>query len=75
MFITGSTMGSRQDLVDATAFITEHKIVPLVSSVLSGLDAIEEGFEILKTGDQFGKIVVRIGPDSLDVDDPRPANL
>jgi D-arabinose 1-dehydrogenase-like Zn-dependent alcohol dehydrogenase len=75
MLITGSTMGSRQDLIDATAFITEHKIVPLVSSVLSGLDAIEEGFEILKTGDQFGKIVVRIGPDSLNKDDARPANL
>jgi len=73
--LLGSTMGSRQDLIDATAFTTEHKIVPLVSNVLSGLDAIEEGFEILKTGDQFGKIVVRIGPDSLNQDNARPANL
>jgi NADPH-dependent curcumin reductase CurA len=55
-------MGSRQDLVDATAFLTEHKIIPLVSSVLSGLDAIQEGFQILQMGDQFGKVVVQVAP-------------
>jgi D-arabinose 1-dehydrogenase-like Zn-dependent alcohol dehydrogenase len=58
----GSTMGSRQDLIDATAFLQEHKIIPLVSDVINGLDAAEEGFDILKSGDQFGKVIIRIHP-------------
>jgi D-arabinose 1-dehydrogenase-like Zn-dependent alcohol dehydrogenase len=60
--VVGSTMGTRQDLVEATAFMTEHKIVPLVECILSGLDAAEEGFELLKSGEQFGKIVIRVVP-------------
>ncbi|KAG6810849.1 hypothetical protein H0H92_010064 [Tricholoma furcatifolium] len=59
--LIGSTMGSHQDLVDATTFLTAHRIVPLVSHVFEGLDAAEEGFETMRRGDQFGKIVLRIG--------------
>jgi D-arabinose 1-dehydrogenase-like Zn-dependent alcohol dehydrogenase len=58
----GTTMGSRQDLVEATVFMAEHKITPLVDRVLEGLDASEEGFNLLKNGEQFGKIVIRLGP-------------
>jgi NADPH:quinone reductase-like Zn-dependent oxidoreductase len=54
-------MGTRQDLVDATAFIAEHKITPIVEQVLPGLNAAEEGFKLLQSGEQFGKIVVRVG--------------
>ncbi|KAG1827428.1 uncharacterized protein BJ212DRAFT_1565534 [Suillus subaureus] len=43
--LIGSTMGSLKDLTDATMF---------------GLEAAEEGFELMKRGDQFGKIVIRI---------------
>lgn len=53
-------MGSLKDLVDATMFMSEHHIVPVVSHVLDGLEAAEEGFELMKCGDQFGKIVIRI---------------
>lgn len=53
-------MGSLQDMRDATAFLEEHRIVPVVSHVLEGLESAEEGFEILKKGDQFGKVVIRI---------------
>lgn len=58
--ILGSTMGSHQDLIDATDFLSSHRIVPIVSHVLDGLEQAEEGFEILKRSDQFGKIVIRL---------------
>jgi len=53
-------MGSRQDLIDATKFIAEHRIVPVVSHVLEGLASSEKGFELLKSGEQFGRIVIRM---------------
>jgi len=53
-------MGSHQDLVDATRFMTEHAIVPVVSHVLEGLGSAEQGFELMKRESQFGKIVIRM---------------
>lgn len=53
-------MGSHQDLIDATKFLEEHRIVPIVSHVLDGLEAAEQGFEIIQRGDQFGKIVIKM---------------
>ncbi|TFK67103.1 NAD(P)-binding protein [Pluteus cervinus] len=58
--LIGSTMGSRQDLIDATNFLGQHQIVPVVSHVLDGFEAAEQGFELMKRGDQFGKIVIRV---------------
>ncbi|KAG9313485.1 hypothetical protein JVU11DRAFT_5810 [Chiua virens] len=58
--LIGSTMGSRQDLIDATRFIAEHAIVPAVSHVLEGLEFAEDGFELMKHASQFGKIVIRM---------------
>lgn len=52
-------MGSRQDLIDATNFITQHQIVPEVSHVLRGLEESEEGFRLLAAGEQIGKIVIK----------------
>ncbi|KAJ7681634.1 NAD-P-binding protein [Mycena rosella] len=63
--LLGTMMGSRADLAAATAFIARHKIVPVVSAVLPGLEAAERGFEMMKTGEQFGKIVVRIGAEGV----------
>ena len=57
-------MGSRQDLIEATEFLCEKKIVPIVSHVIDGLDSAEEGFRLLDKGDQFGKVVIRISADS-----------
>ncbi|KAL1741651.1 hypothetical protein HDZ31DRAFT_44953 [Schizophyllum fasciatum] len=62
--LIGSTMGSRIDLEDATAFMEKHKIVPIVSDILKGLDAVEEGFELIKHGGQFGKIVIDLQGDA-----------
>lgn len=53
-------MGSRDELVEATNFISEKKIVPVVSEVLSGLDEAETGFRRMAEGSQFGKIVIKI---------------
>ena len=53
-------MGSKQDMKDATDFLATHRIVPIVSHVLDGLESAEEGFELLKRGDQFGKVVIRL---------------
>ena len=53
-------MGSQKDLEDATNFIAEKKLVPVISHTIEGLESIEEGFETLKKGGQFGKIVVKI---------------
>lgn len=53
-------MGSQKDLEEATKFIAEKKIVPAVSHTIDGLESVEEGFETLERGEQFGKVVVRI---------------
>lgn len=54
-------MGSHKDMIDATNFMARHRIVPVVSHVLPGLESACEGFKILKRSDQFGKIVIKIG--------------
>ncbi|KAJ6462464.1 hypothetical protein C8R45DRAFT_1064429 [Mycena sanguinolenta] len=59
--LIGTMMGSRADLVAATAFLAQHKIIPVVSVVLPGLEAAEEGFQMMEKGSQFGKIVVKVG--------------
>ncbi|KAF9449462.1 NAD(P)-binding protein [Macrolepiota fuliginosa MF-IS2] len=69
--LLGSTMGSHQDLIDATNFLAQHSIVPHVSHVLDGLESAEEGFELMKRGDQFGKIVIKI----RDTQPPRHSKL
>jgi D-arabinose 1-dehydrogenase-like Zn-dependent alcohol dehydrogenase len=53
-------MGSHRELIEATNFIAEHKIVPLVSDVIYGLEEFEKGFEIMKRGSQFGKVVIHM---------------
>ncbi|KAH9923590.1 NAD(P)-binding protein [Fomitopsis serialis] len=58
--ICGVMMGSRQDLIDATNFIAEHRVVPHVSLVLDGLEEAEEGFELMRKRQKFGKMVMRI---------------
>jgi len=58
--LKGSAMGSQRELVEATNFIAKHQIVPVVSEVIEGLEKYEEGFDAMKQGSQFGKIVVRV---------------
>jgi D-arabinose 1-dehydrogenase-like Zn-dependent alcohol dehydrogenase len=46
----GSTMGSLAELKEAVAFAGQHKIRPIVHTVLRGLDSAEEGFQIMDKG-------------------------
>ena len=53
-------MGSHKDLIEGTEFLAKHKIVPLVSHIIDGLECAEEGFGVIAKGEQFGKVVIRI---------------
>ncbi|KAJ7032272.1 hypothetical protein C8F04DRAFT_1221926 [Mycena alexandri] len=63
--LIGTLMGSRADMVDATNFLAEHKIVPVVAAVLHGFAAAEDGFKMMEKGSQFGKIVLKLGEASV----------
>ena len=61
--VRGSTMGSRREFREMVRFVTEKKIRPVVEKVVDGIDdlgAIDELFEQMREGKQFGKLVVRI---------------
>lgn len=61
--LKGSTMGSKAEFRDMVEFVREHKIRPVVSRVVKGLDnleGIDSLFEDMKTGRQFGKLVIQI---------------
>lgn len=53
-------MGSEREFRACVRFIEEHKIVPLVDTVLDGLDQAHRGFELLQdAGKRTGKVVIR----------------
>ncbi len=60
--VKGSTMGSRKEFKDMVDFVRNTKAKPVVSRVVQGfnLDAINDLFQDMKKGTQFGKLVVEI---------------
>jgi zinc-binding alcohol dehydrogenase/oxidoreductase len=58
--LCGSTMGSRREFVEMLSFVEQHKLHVDVDCVLSGLSQAEQGFEKMREGKQFGKIVIQI---------------
>jgi D-arabinose 1-dehydrogenase-like Zn-dependent alcohol dehydrogenase len=60
--IRGSTMGSRKEFSDMIKFVDEKKLKPVISRVVQGLDLekIDGLFEDMKSGSQFGKLVVEL---------------
>lgn len=54
--IMGSTMGSNVDFDSLLSFVSQHKVTPVLDSVLS-FEEIPLGFERMASGKQFGKIV------------------
>jgi D-arabinose 1-dehydrogenase-like Zn-dependent alcohol dehydrogenase len=56
--LLGSTMGSTAELRAATEFAIEHKIRPVVSTVLDGLESTEKGFEMLAGGKEVSAFLV-----------------
>lgn len=64
--LKGSTMGSRKEFKDMVAFVSDKKIKPVVSRTVKGIDNIEEIddlFQDMKKGSQFGKLVIEIEQD------------
>jgi NADPH:quinone reductase-like Zn-dependent oxidoreductase len=57
--LLGTTMGTSKDFVDMLSFISVHGIVPIVDSVYD-LEHTISAFDRIRSGDQFGKIVVRV---------------
>ncbi|KAG8626195.1 hypothetical protein KVT40_006596 [Elsinoe batatas] len=61
--LKGSTMGSRKEFADMVKFVSEKKVVPVVSRSVFGLenlDGINGLFEDMKSASQFGKLVIEI---------------
>lgn len=61
--VKGSTMGSRKEFADMIKFIAETNAKPAVSNVSRGinnLDGINALFEEMKSGSQFGKLVIEV---------------
>ena len=57
--ILGSTMGTSREFRQMLAFVSEHRIVPVVDEVF-GLAQGNEALARMATGSQFGKIVLRM---------------
>ncbi|TKY90591.1 hypothetical protein EX895_000589 [Sporisorium graminicola] len=60
--VLGSTMGSAREFEESIRFIERHRIVPVVDTVLDGLDNAQRGFELLAQADKRsgGKVVVKV---------------
>lgn len=59
--LRGSTMGSRKEFADMVAFVNAKGLRPVISKVAHGLDnmeGIEDLFNEMKKGSQFGKLVI-----------------
>ncbi len=57
-------MGSRQEFADMVKLVQTKHLRPVISRVVQGLDnlpLIDDLFDEMKSGRQFGKLVVRIG--------------
>ncbi|KAI0117190.1 NAD(P)-binding protein [Daldinia grandis] len=61
--LRGTTMGSRAEFRDMVEFVRKYQIRPVVSRVVKGLDnlkAVDDLFEDIRHGKQFGKLVIEI---------------
>ncbi|KAA1115260.1 hypothetical protein PGT21_034356 [Puccinia graminis f. sp. tritici] len=58
--LRGSTMGSLKEFKEMVEFVHKHNIEPVVYKILRGFEQVEDGFQIMKAGQQFGKVVVVI---------------
>ncbi|MCO5232274.1 MAG: zinc-binding dehydrogenase [Chitinophagales bacterium] len=56
--VLGSTMGSDQDFSDMVQFVKKYQIHPIIDSIFSLTDGVQ-AFDHMKSGNHFGKIVVK----------------
>jgi len=57
--IFGSTMGTRDEFLSMLDFVESRKLKPIVDQVFP-LDRLADAVDRLKSGQQFGKVVIRI---------------
>jgi NADPH:quinone reductase-like Zn-dependent oxidoreductase len=57
--LMGTTMGNPADWESMIGFIDQHRILPVVSDVFP-LERVNEAFDLMEHGGQFGKIVVTL---------------
>jgi zinc-binding alcohol dehydrogenase/oxidoreductase len=57
--ILGTTMGTRDEFLSMVDFVHKHRLRPEISGTYY-LDHVTEAFHHLETGEQFGKIVLKI---------------
>lgn len=57
--ILGSTMGRKGDLLKILQFMLEGKLRPVIHSILP-LEEVREAHRIVGSGEQFGKVVLRV---------------
>lgn len=65
--VRGTTMGSRKEFEDMVKFVNAKNLKPVVSRTVFGLENIEgiNGlFEDMKSGSQFGKLVIELAKES-----------
>ncbi len=62
--LRGSTGGSRKEFADMVNFVSNKMIRPIVSRTVTGgldnMEGIDSLFEDMKSGSQFGKLVIEI---------------
>lgn len=58
--IHGTTMGTRDEFLSMLDFVEGRKIVPVIDKVFA-IDQVHEAFARMENGDQFGKIILKIG--------------
>ncbi len=58
--IHGTTMGTRDEFLSMLDFVEGRRIVPVIDKVFT-MDQVHEAFARMENGDQFGKIVLKIG--------------
>ena len=61
--LNGSTLGSRTEFRDMINFVKDSRIKPIISRTVKGLDcvdAIDDMFEDIRAGKQFGKLVIEM---------------
>ncbi|KAJ3177783.1 hypothetical protein HDU87_004305 [Geranomyces variabilis] len=61
--LLGTSMGNETEFAQMIAFVEQHRIRPVVSTVCQGLDKAETVFEEMRRGSQFGKQVICIRAD------------
>ena len=70
--LQGTTLGSAYEFAQSIRFLEHHKIVPVIDTVLNGLEETEKGLTLLADAEKRsgGKVVIRVCDDA-----PSPVSI